>query len=239
MPGPPPNGASSTERCLSRAKSRMSTVSSRQMPGLERLAGERIGERPRQHFREDRQHRRAPGHRRSASPPPAMLGVRLAHCRFPPCCGGAGWLRRSACVEQPGGGSITSRPASRSTTGTTARVNGTITGGPPARSISSVSPAPKSCTARTRADRRAVGEHRVEPDQIGVVVFLLVRRRQRRARQIEAQPAQRLGAVAVVDPGRSRRSARPWRCRRGAARSAARRSRPRAAVARRHPRARR
>src|SRR5262245_22388187 len=32
MPGPPPNGVSSTERCLSRAKSRMSTVSRAQRP---------------------------------------------------------------------------------------------------------------------------------------------------------------------------------------------------------------
>src|SRR5262249_15889213 len=32
MPGPPPNGASSTVRCLSRANLRMSTVSSRQSP---------------------------------------------------------------------------------------------------------------------------------------------------------------------------------------------------------------
>src|SRR4030095_6115561 len=32
MPGPPPKGVSSTERCLSRAKSRMSTVSKAQAP---------------------------------------------------------------------------------------------------------------------------------------------------------------------------------------------------------------
>src|SRR5438105_5725244 len=37
MPGPPPNGASSTERCLSPAKSRMSTVSSRHIPALSAL----------------------------------------------------------------------------------------------------------------------------------------------------------------------------------------------------------
>src|SRR5258708_24478943 len=37
MPGPPPKGASSTERCLSRAKPRMSTVSSRQSPSWSAL----------------------------------------------------------------------------------------------------------------------------------------------------------------------------------------------------------
>src|SRR5262244_1356476 len=37
MPGPPPNGVSSTERCLSRAKSRMSTVSSDQIPASSAL----------------------------------------------------------------------------------------------------------------------------------------------------------------------------------------------------------
>src|SRR5215467_13088294 len=37
MPGPPPNGASSTVRCLSRAKSRMSTVSRRQIPSAKAL----------------------------------------------------------------------------------------------------------------------------------------------------------------------------------------------------------
>ena len=54
MPGPPPNGASSTERCRSRAKSRMSTVSSRHSPSRQRLAGERMRQRPRKHLGEDR-----------------------------------------------------------------------------------------------------------------------------------------------------------------------------------------
>src|SRR5439155_27307425 len=91
-------------------------------PGLQRLAGERIGKRARQHFREDREDRRAPTHTGSSS---------------------------ATGSSSPGGGSITRRPAARSTTGTTARVNGAISGGPAGRAISSVSPAPKSCTART------------------------------------------------------------------------------------------
>src|SRR5689334_6308108 len=37
MPGPPPKGASSTVRCLSRAKPRMSTASSRQIPSCSAL----------------------------------------------------------------------------------------------------------------------------------------------------------------------------------------------------------
>ena len=61
MPGPPPNGASSTERCLSVANlgcrpCRAATT----RPSA--LAGQRIGERAREHFREDRQYRRAPSH---------------------------------------------------------------------------------------------------------------------------------------------------------------------------------
>ena len=51
------------------------------------------------------------------------------------------------------------------------------------------------------AEERAIGKRRGEADQVGVVVLLLGRRRQRRARQIEAQPAQRLGLVAVGNPG--------------------------------------
>ena len=104
--------------------------------------------------------------------------------------------------NSPAGGSMTSRPAARSTTGTTARVNGTMTGGPMGRAISSVSPAPKSWTALHMPERRPVGERGCEADQVGVVIFVLGRRRQRRARQIKPQAPQRLGAVAVRDPRR-------------------------------------
>ena len=60
MPGPPPAGVSSTVRCLSVACARMSTTSSDQSAGGERLAGEAHAERAREHLRKDREHARAP-----------------------------------------------------------------------------------------------------------------------------------------------------------------------------------
>ena len=83
-------------------------------------------------------------------------------------------------------------------------MNGTIAGGAPgALDFERVAGAEIMDRAHP-AERRPVAQHRVEADQIGVVIFLRLGRRQRRARQIEPQPAQRLGAVAVVDPGEAR-----------------------------------
>ena len=52
IPAPPPAGVSSTERCLSVAKSRIWTVSSDQIPSRQRAPGEAQAERPGEHLRD-------------------------------------------------------------------------------------------------------------------------------------------------------------------------------------------
>jgi hypothetical protein len=49
------------------------------------------------------------------------------------------------------------------------------------------------------AEMLSVAQHGVKPDQVCVVIFFFLGRRQRGARQIEVPPAQRFGLVAVVD----------------------------------------
>ena len=69
----------------------------------------------------------------------------------------------------------------------------------PRASISSRSPAPKFSTATTVPDRVAVRVHRRQADQVGVIIFALLERRQRRAVDLDQRAAQRLGGGAVAD----------------------------------------
>ncbi len=62
MPAPPPAGVSSTERCLSVAKSRMSMVCSDHFSFDQCLAGEAQAQRPRKEVRHDGEDGGAPSH---------------------------------------------------------------------------------------------------------------------------------------------------------------------------------
>ena len=133
MPGPPPNGVSSTVRCLSR----------REVADVHRF------ERP----------QRPPPSALPASEWPSgpgnISGNRVSTVARQACSCHAPASALAAVVEQPVRRIDDEPPAARSTTGTTALVNGTMTSAARRRaSTSSASPAPKSCTARTRAERR-------------------------------------------------------------------------------------
>ena len=162
MPGPPPAGVSSTERCTPRPWSRMSMVASDQAPFASALparlkpsgpgnisgkivrtvAGQVIakaGVRTPSPLRERvRGGGCAERWRVTPLPPPSRATLSLK---------GGGELRL---VRGPRGGSTTTRPAAMSTSGTTAFVNGSSRLGPPASGAISIrSPAPKLCSAAT------------------------------------------------------------------------------------------
>ena len=169
MPGPPPNGASSTVRCLSCAKSRMSTVSSA-TPPRERLAGERM-------------RRAGPG----TSPGRASARSRSRPWLSPHAASSRRHLRhrrrratssRDGRLEQAVGGTITTRPPAMSTTGTPARVNGHQHA--LARlSLDLEAGAGAEIVHRAdRAEARAVLQRRRETDEVGVVELVLLGRRQ-------------------------------------------------------------
>ena len=129
----------------------MSRASSDQTPGRQRLAGQRMAERARKHLGEERQHGGAPGHRRSRA-------------------SGAG---ASRAVRRP---TTVSRPAARSIAGHAARVNGTST---PAADLQRWRRRRNRAPRPPARARRPSGVDRRQPDQVGVVELLLVRRRQR------------------------------------------------------------
>ena len=167
MPGPPPKGASSTPRCLSRANSRMSTVFQRPKPCLQGLAGQGGPQRPGQHLGEEGEHRgpaTVPG-----SPQPSSIS--------------------------PGGGSATRRRPARSTRGAASRVKGS-TKFPPALDAGDVEQRARPVIQDRRhpSQRTTVDTLHPEPDQIVMVELVLGRRRQGGSGHEQAPADERRGA---------------------------------------------
>ena len=70
---------------------------------------------------------------------------------------------------------------------------------PSGRSTSSRSPAPKFSTATTVPSGSPVAVDAGQADQVGVIIFALLERRQRGAVDLDQRAAQRLGGGAVGD----------------------------------------
>ena len=147
MPGPPPAGVSSTVRCLSVAKLRISAMSSDPGAGRQRLAGEAYAERSRKHLGKDGQARW-----RATSQLFVARAVPARHRHGLPAT------------------TTTIRPAPRSTVGTVASLNGSNRSCRLASGRTSIrSPAPKLCTATTVPSAVAGRIDRRKPDQVGVI----------------------------------------------------------------------
>ena len=194
----------------------MSTVSSRHSPASSALPASEKASGPGSISRKDRQHRRPP-----------------AHARAPPSPPSAGAGRRSIGVEQtrrrlddqPAGVEVDDRNDRAGKRDHRRRAAGAL-------DFERVAGAEIMDRAHP-PERRPVAQHRFEPDQIGVVIFLRPRWRQRRARaDRDASPATPRRGCGPRPPTGAR-SGRPWRRRSGAAPSADRRSRRRAAHRRR------
>ena len=139
MPGPPPNGASSTVRCLSSREIANVHRSSRHRPVSQRLAGERM--------------RRAAPETSPGTGSARSRSRRTLIVTFAPAVP----TRRVEHDDEP--------PAT-STTGTAARVKGTMTSPSASRSISSCRRR-RNRAPRARGRRPAVGEPRLRarPDR--------------------------------------------------------------------------
>ena len=196
MPAPPPNGVSSTVRCLSVAKSRMSTASSRQRPSRKRLAGEANG-------------RAGPGTSPGTASARLRSTVARRSCsRAPPRGSSPGSSRAFRQLDDD------ASPPSRSTTGTTPSVKGSTQPSPVAGSIS-ISRRRRNC--RRRRPCRSLARRmraRRQPDQVVMVEFVLVR-----------EPAEPRAAHKGASPAapRPRRGRRRRRCARSPAVAGARR----------------
>ena len=153
-------------------------------PCVERLAGQRKGQRPRQHLRKDRQHRRPPAHASLPDGRTGGLGAAIVE------------QTRRGCHDQPAGVEVDDRNDRPGERDHRRRCAGAL-------DFERVAGAEIVDRAHP-TERHPVAQHRFEPDQVGVVIFLGLGWRQCRARQIEAQPANRLGAVAVVDARQTR-----------------------------------
>ena len=182
MPAPPPAGVSSTARCRPRPWSRMLRASSDQMAARQRIARQRGAERAGKHLGIERQDGRG-GTTAHGSDVAASASSRSAHDLSSPAA-----RRRRA------------RPA-RSTTGTTALVNGSRSAcRRPRRRISRMSPAPKFSTAATVPSRSPSARLGAQADR-GRRGRIRPRRAaaDRRARMESATLVERLGRRAVGD----------------------------------------
>ena len=162
MPGPPPAGVSSTLRCRSVARSRMSRASSAHSPDASALParltpsgpGNISGNRVRTVARQDRFMKCIARCVRSNR---RIAWYSVVHGRL--------WVPAFAMIRMgagsspsiSSGNSITTRPPARSTVGTTALVNGSSIVAPCGGAISMMSPAPKLWIAMTRPSGSSAG----------------------------------------------------------------------------------
>ena len=182
MPAPPPNGVSSTRAVPVGGVGRgCRAPSSDHRPRLQRAPGQRMAERAGKALGKQGQHAGAPGGGSWRRPP----------------------ARRPAPAISPGGATVM-RPAARSTAGTAARVNGTQQRGrsPGWRRRRSRAPPPPGPSGAPSASTG------LQPDQVGEVVLVGLRRRQagrarRRARRLTSFPAAVRSATGTGPPSMS------------------------------------
>ena len=176
--------------------------------GRERLAGEACRQRSGKHFRKNGQHARAPHHQspfrpresgdprtKTEAPMIFALDSRLRgnerglgcapHIRYSPDAGGT----TTICL------------AFKSTFGTAASVNDSISGAPASGVISIMSPAPKLCTAVTLPSSVPSRRHRRQANEVGMIeCVLFLDRRQAVARHEKSRLQSFSAASRSVTP---------------------------------------